>query len=99
VDHRQAWAHREGDYSRTPLVIKDSWKYLEREEDGELLRSSMRVERMLTSKLAGGDRVGGCVHRDGRGNWPLSDIFIRYCQDYELAEGQNGINIDGIALK
>jgi hypothetical protein len=61
-------AYREGDYSRTPFVIKDSWQYPEREEGGELLRSSMGVERMLTSELAGGDRVGGCVCRDGRGN-------------------------------
>ena len=30
-------AHREGDL-QTPLVIKDSWQYLERDEEGELLR-------------------------------------------------------------
>ena len=28
-------AHREGDKSRTPFVVKDSWQYLEREE-GEI---------------------------------------------------------------
>jgi hypothetical protein len=33
-------AHREGDYSRTPLVIKDSWQYPKREEEGELLREA-----------------------------------------------------------
>lgn len=33
-------AYREGDYSRTPLVIKDSWQYPEREEEGELLREA-----------------------------------------------------------
>ncbi|RVD83929.1 uncharacterized protein DFL_005701 [Arthrobotrys flagrans] len=32
-------AHREGD-SQTPLVIKDSWQYPEREEEGELLRKA-----------------------------------------------------------
>jgi hypothetical protein len=32
-------AHREGD-PRTPLVIKDSWQYPEREEEGELLREA-----------------------------------------------------------
>ncbi|KAF7861835.1 hypothetical protein EAF04_007717 [Stromatinia cepivora] len=32
-------AHREG-YSETPLVIKDSWQYTEREEEGELLREA-----------------------------------------------------------
>ncbi|KAK7418234.1 hypothetical protein QQZ08_011337 [Neonectria magnoliae] len=32
-------AHREGD-SRMPLVIKDSWQYTEREEEGELLREA-----------------------------------------------------------
>jgi hypothetical protein len=33
-------AHREGDDSRMPLVIKDSWQFLEREEEGELLREA-----------------------------------------------------------
>jgi hypothetical protein len=32
-------AHREGD-PRTPLVIKYSWQYPEREEEGELLREA-----------------------------------------------------------
>ena len=32
-------AHREGD-PQTPLVIKDSWQYTEREEEGELLREA-----------------------------------------------------------
>ncbi|KAF7877724.1 hypothetical protein EAF04_001395 [Stromatinia cepivora] len=32
-------AHREG-YSEIPLVIKDSWQYIEREEEGELLREA-----------------------------------------------------------
>ena len=31
-------AYREGDESQKPLVIKDSWQYLERDEEGELLR-------------------------------------------------------------
>jgi hypothetical protein len=33
-------AHREEDESRAPLVIKDSWQYPERSEEGELLRES-----------------------------------------------------------
>jgi len=33
-------AHRDGDDSRIPLVIKDSWQYPEREEEGELLREA-----------------------------------------------------------
>ncbi|KAI9668712.1 MAG: hypothetical protein M1817_005196 [Caeruleum heppii] len=33
-------AHREGDESKMPLVIKDSWQYPEREEEGELLREA-----------------------------------------------------------
>ncbi|ORX95376.1 hypothetical protein BCR34DRAFT_629032 [Clohesyomyces aquaticus] len=32
--------HQEGDESRTPLVVKDSWQFLEREEEGELLREA-----------------------------------------------------------
>ncbi|KAF1965563.1 hypothetical protein BU23DRAFT_593649 [Bimuria novae-zelandiae CBS 107.79] len=33
-------AHRDRDDSRTPLVIKDSWQFPEREEEGELLREA-----------------------------------------------------------
>lgn len=33
-------AHREGDESKVPLVIKDSWQYPEREEEGGLLRQA-----------------------------------------------------------
>jgi hypothetical protein len=33
-------AYREGDPSRAPLVIKDSWQYPEREEEGKLLREA-----------------------------------------------------------
>lgn len=33
-------AYREGDESKVPLVIKDSWQYTEREEEGELLREA-----------------------------------------------------------
>ncbi|KAF9730065.1 hypothetical protein PMIN01_11998 [Paraphaeosphaeria minitans] len=33
-------AHREGDESKVPLVIKDSWQYPERDEEGELLREA-----------------------------------------------------------
>ncbi|KAF3481541.1 uncharacterized protein GIQ15_04300 [Arthroderma uncinatum] len=32
--------HRDGDESRTPLVIKGSWQYPERDEEGELLREA-----------------------------------------------------------
>jgi len=37
-------AHREGDTSKTPFVIKDSWQYPEREEEGKLLREAMGKE-------------------------------------------------------
>ena len=33
-------AHREGDDSGTTLVIKDSWQYTERHEEGELIREA-----------------------------------------------------------
>ncbi|TQB71503.1 hypothetical protein MPDQ_007542 [Monascus purpureus] len=33
-------AHREGDKASSPLVIKDSWQYPEREEEGNLLREA-----------------------------------------------------------
>ncbi|OAL73284.1 hypothetical protein A7D00_3059 [Trichophyton violaceum] len=32
--------HRDGDESRTPLVIKGSWQYPERDDEGELLREA-----------------------------------------------------------
>ncbi|KAJ9646987.1 hypothetical protein H2199_001973 [Coniosporium tulheliwenetii] len=33
-------AHRDGDESKTPLVIKDAWQYPEREEEGKLLQEA-----------------------------------------------------------
>ena len=36
--------HLEGDDSMRPLVIKDSWQYPEREEEGELLRKATRKD-------------------------------------------------------
>lgn len=33
-------AYREGDAAQSPLVIKDSWQYTEREEEGELVREA-----------------------------------------------------------
>lgn len=37
-------AHRDGDESKIPLVIKDSWQYPEREEEGILLREAMEKQ-------------------------------------------------------
>ncbi|OJD13569.1 hypothetical protein AJ78_05985 [Emergomyces pasteurianus Ep9510] len=37
-------AHRDGDESKTPLVIKDSWQYPERGEEGELLREARQKD-------------------------------------------------------
>lgn len=33
-------AYRDGDESQTPLVVKDSWQYPERDQEGELLREA-----------------------------------------------------------
>ncbi|KAL1998638.1 hypothetical protein VTN02DRAFT_5866 [Thermoascus thermophilus] len=35
-------AHREGDESNAPLVIKDSWQYPEREEEGKFLQEATK---------------------------------------------------------
>lgn len=37
-------AYREGDESQRPLVVKDSWQYPEREEEGKLLCEAMEKE-------------------------------------------------------
>jgi Fungal protein kinase len=37
-------AHCDGDESKAPLVIKDSWQYPEDEEEGELLREATEKE-------------------------------------------------------
>ncbi|EDN03934.1 predicted protein [Histoplasma mississippiense (nom. inval.)] len=37
-------AHRDGDESKTPVVIKDSWQYPERGEEGELLREALEKD-------------------------------------------------------
>jgi len=54
-------AHREGDTSKTPLVIKDSWQYPEREEEGILLREAVgkRVVNVARYYHHGTVRVGG----------------------------------------
>ncbi|KAF2174640.1 hypothetical protein K469DRAFT_648104 [Zopfia rhizophila CBS 207.26] len=62
-------AHREGDDSRTSLVIKDSWQFPEREEEGELLREAtdkgvVNVARYYHHETI---RVGG-QDDDTRGN-------------------------------
>lgn len=33
-------AYREGDDSKKPLVVKDSWQYVNRPEEGELIRKA-----------------------------------------------------------
>ncbi|PVH91134.1 hypothetical protein DM02DRAFT_664311 [Periconia macrospinosa] len=62
-------AYREGDESRSPFVIKDSWQFPEREEEGELLReaankSVINVARYYHHETV---RVGG-QDDDIRGN-------------------------------
>ncbi|KAI1420215.1 serine/threonine-protein kinase Sgk2 [Xylaria sp. FL1777] len=54
-------AHREGDDSRMPLVIKDSWQYPEREEEGGLLRDATEkgVTNVARHYYHGTVQVGG----------------------------------------
>ncbi len=33
-------AYREGDESKEPLIVKDSWQYEERPEEGELVKEA-----------------------------------------------------------
>ncbi|EKG09432.1 hypothetical protein MPH_13531 [Macrophomina phaseolina MS6] len=42
-------AYREGDESRSPLVVKDSWQYPERDEEGELLREAAVPEKEVVN--------------------------------------------------
>lgn len=62
-------AHREGDKTHAPLVIKDSWQYPEREEEGKLLAEAtekgvVNVARYYYHETV---QVGGKVD-DIRGN-------------------------------
>jgi hypothetical protein len=62
-------AHREGDKAQAPLVIKDSWQYPEREEEGKLLAEAtekgvVNVARYYYHETV---QVGGNVD-DIRGN-------------------------------
>lgn len=62
-------AHREGDKAQAPLVIKDSWQYPEREEEGKLLAEAtgkgvVNVARYYHHETV---QVGGKVD-DIRGN-------------------------------
>ncbi len=43
-------AYREGDKSKIPLVIKDSWQYPEREVEGRLLRDAMEKGVVNTAR-------------------------------------------------
>ena len=54
-------AHREGDESKMPLVIKDSWQYPEREEEGELLQEATEKEVVNVARYYHHEtvRVGG----------------------------------------
>jgi Fungal protein kinase len=54
-------AYREGDESQTPLVVKDSWQYPEREEEGELLREATEKEVVNVARYYHHEtvRVGG----------------------------------------
>ncbi|KZF22629.1 hypothetical protein L228DRAFT_268018 [Xylona heveae TC161] len=65
-------AHREGDDSKTVFVIKDSWQYTEREEEGVLLREATEKKVRNVARyhyhetvLAGGDIDDVCNIRKG----------------------------------
>lgn len=54
-------AYREGDELQRPLVIKDSWQYPEREEEGELLREATEKKVVNVARYYHHEtvRVGG----------------------------------------
>ncbi|KAF2001283.1 hypothetical protein P154DRAFT_596918 [Amniculicola lignicola CBS 123094] len=56
-------AHREDDDSQMPLVIKDSWQYPERKEEGELLRKA--TDKGMTVRVCNQDN-------EIRRNWSSS---------------------------
>jgi len=43
-------AHREGDDLGTPLVIKDSWQYPERQEEGEMIREATEKDAVNVAR-------------------------------------------------
>ncbi|ORX97137.1 hypothetical protein BCR34DRAFT_677209 [Clohesyomyces aquaticus] len=51
-------AHREGDDLRTSLMIKDSWQFLEREEEGELLREATKKDVVNDNNIRRNARRG-----------------------------------------
>ena len=55
-------AHREGDESMMPLVIKDSWQYSEREDEGEILRQATEKEVINVARYY----YHGTVQVDGK---------------------------------
>ena len=54
-------AYREGDKSQMPLVVKDSWQYLEREKEGELLLEAIEKNVVNVARYYHHEtiRVGG----------------------------------------
>lgn len=56
-------AYREGDESKAPLVIKDSWQYPERDQEGELLREATEKEVENVARYYHYETVQGGRHR------------------------------------
>ena len=75
-------AHREGDNSRTPLVIKDSWQYPEREEEGELLREAIENGVVNVARYYYHETVSVGDKDDTQGNVRKS-LDIREAENYK----------------
>ncbi|KAI9824471.1 MAG: hypothetical protein M1832_002006, partial [Thelocarpon impressellum] len=58
--------YREGDEQKKPLVVKDSWQYVERPEEGKLIREATECHESLLN--------AGILHRDiSAGNIMLAE--------------------------
>jgi hypothetical protein len=71
-------AHREGDKSKQILVVKDSWQYPEREEEGELLREA--TENDSEDELQSGSYDSSAYLRltaTGRQNHSICWMWVR----------------------
>jgi hypothetical protein len=85
-------AHREGDKSHTPLVIKDSWQYPEREEEGKLLaeateKGAINVARYYYHETVQVDDIVD----DVRGN-VRRGLDVTRARNYPPARSENSLS-------
>jgi len=88
-------AHREGDDSRTPLVIKDSWQYPERQEEGEMIREATEKHVINVARYYHHETVSvGNQYDDVQSNVRKSlDLSKGKMRKLDISKGENSTTV------